>query len=222
MSDDSRPGSPPGWMRKVAWTRAEFASLDFEATGLDFARDTVISFGVVPIRAGRIVMGEAVYELVDPDVPPSPGSIVVHGLRFQDLAGAAPLDEAKEILAGALSGRLLVTWYGSVEAAFLDKVFGGGRRAWLKRIVDVRKLVMALERLEGTSAAAEEYTLEATSRRYAVPVASPHHALDDALVTAQLFLIVASRLAERGYSTVKRLLAETRVTAVLQRPRAPA
>lgn len=130
------------------------------------------------------------------------------------------MDEAKEILARALSRRLLVTWYGSVEAAFLDKVCGG-RRAWLKRIVDVRKLVMALERLEGTSGAAEEYTLEATSRRYAGPVASPHHALDDALVTAQLFLIVASRLAERGHRTVKRLLAETRVTAVLQRPRAP-
>jgi DNA polymerase-3 subunit epsilon len=53
-------------------------------------------------------------------------------------------------------------------------------------------------------------SLSAAAGRYAVPVASPHDALDDALVTAQLFLVLADRLAERGRRRVRDLLALTR------------
>ena len=66
------PAEPPGSLRRTAWARAEYASLDFEATGLDFDRDTIISFGVVPVRMGRALVSEAVYQLVEPEVPPSP------------------------------------------------------------------------------------------------------------------------------------------------------
>ena len=54
------------------------------------------------------------------------------------------------------------------------------------------------------------YSLSATAERYGVPVASPHEALDDALVTAQLFLVLATKLEERGYAKSKHFLALTR------------
>ena len=38
-----------------------------------------------------------------------------------------------------------------------------------------------------------------------IPVADPHHALDDALVTAQLFLVTAAKLGERGLHSVAEL-----------------
>ena len=60
------PQAPPVAWRKMPWTKAPFASLDFEATGLDFSKDTIISFGVVPVTAARIDVGDAVYQLVDP------------------------------------------------------------------------------------------------------------------------------------------------------------
>jgi DNA polymerase III epsilon subunit-like protein len=41
-------------------------------------------------------------------------------------------------------------------------------------------------------------------------VAEPHQALDDAMVTAQLFLILAERLPGRPNPTVARLLAAGR------------
>jgi len=214
------PTPPPREMRATQWTRAEFVSLDFEATGLDLRRDTIISFGVVPVREGRIALGDAVYELVDPDVPPSPRSITVHGLRAQDLAGAHALEDAAAILGRAIEGRILVAWFGTVEAAFLGKVFGGSRRHWLRRMVDVRKLVLALDRMDGALGTPADYTLEAAALRFGVPVASPHHALDDALVTAQLFLILATTLAGRGYKTVRRLLRETMERANLSAPAA--
>jgi DNA polymerase III epsilon subunit-like protein len=41
-------------------------------------------------------------------------------------------------------------------------------------------------------------------------VASPHEALDDALVAAQLFLVLASKLEARGFGSVRSLLKLTR------------
>ena len=87
-----RPPRRPAWsMRSRPWRRAEFASLDFETTGLDRERDAVVSFGVVPVREGRVVVGEAVHQLVVPDVPSSPESMRIHGILPRDLAEAQPL-----------------------------------------------------------------------------------------------------------------------------------
>lgn len=201
----------------MPWTNVPFASLDFEATGLDFDRDTIISFGVVPIDEGRIDVGGASYQLVDPaDVPMNHQAITIHGLRPMDLRDAPSLDAARVALREALGRRFLVTWFAEVEAAFLHKMFGGGRQAWLQRAVDVRRLVAALEEQD------PGLTLEACADRYGVPVASPHHALDDALVTAQLFLVVATKLAAHGVASVKDLQgADAPHTPTLRRPRAP-
>jgi len=216
------PRAPSRALRGRPWPAAEFASLDFEATGLDFARDTIVSFGVVPVRGNRVEVGESVYELVDPgEVPPSRESVTVHGLRAIDLRGAPTLDEARASLAAALDQRFLLTWFAEVEANFLHKVFGGGVGSWLKRSIDVRRLAIRLDGLRGGPINLEEFTLEQVARRLGVPVASPHHALDDALVTAQLFLVTATGLREFGYLSVKSLLAETKPvrSPTLIRPR---
>ena len=122
-----RPQAPPSAWRKMPWKNVPFASLDFEATGLNFSKDTIISFGVVPVTAGRIDVGDAVYQLVDPvDVPLDRQAIGVHMLRPLDLVDAPSLDAAREALRAALGRRFLITWFAEVEAAFLDKMFGGG------------------------------------------------------------------------------------------------
>ena len=198
----ARPAAPDRKLRRRSWRAVELAALDFEATGLDLTRDTIVSFGVVPIRDGAIEVGESVYELVDPGgVVPSRASIVVHGLRPLDLVGAPSIATARSLLGACLAGKFLVTWWAPVEAAFLDKLFGGGEKGWLRRAIDVRDLLIALE---GEKKVAS-LTLTAAAERFGVPVASPHHALDDALVTAQLFLVIATKLGGPG-TTVRDLL----------------
>ena len=66
-----RVAGPSRFARRRSWRDVEFVSLDFEATGLDFARDVIVSFGVVPVRGGRVVLADALHQLVDPDIPPS-------------------------------------------------------------------------------------------------------------------------------------------------------
>jgi len=193
-------------------------SLDFEATGLDFTRDTIVSFGVVPIRMGRIDVGDAVYELVDPgEVAPSPMSVTVHGLRPVDLRGAQGPEAARAALAPLIAGRFLVTWAGGVEAGFLDVMYGGGVRSWLRRCIDARELMLALD-----DDPPAPFTLTSVAEHLGVPVASPHHAMDDALVTAQVFLVAGARLEASGVSTVRALQRTRRPESpALRRPRAP-
>jgi DNA polymerase-3 subunit epsilon len=212
-----RPEPPPSAWRAKPWTKVLFASLDFEATGLDFSKDTIISFGVVPLAEGRIDVGGAVYQLVDPvDVAFDHQAVTVHMLRPIDLAGAPSLDAAREALRAALAERFLITWFAEVEAAFLDKIFGGGRKGWMRRSIDVRRLVAALEGDEHGP-----LTLAACAERYGIPVADPHHALDDALVTAQLFLVTACKLGMRGIRSVRDLSEAGPSAPVMRRPRAP-
>ena len=181
----------------MPWRAVDLASLDFEATGLNFERDRIISLGVVPIEGGRIDIGRAVYELVDPgDVALTGETITIHGLRPIDVQGASSADSARETLRRALAGRFLITWYATVEASFLAKLFGTRPTRWLRRSIDVRRLVVGL-----LGAEAAGLTLEQAAARFDVPVASPHHALDDALVTAQLFLVAASKLGTMGAGT---------------------
>ena len=196
------PAKVPSAVKRAGWRSARYASLDFELTGLDLRRDRIISFGVVPVDGSRIEVGRSVYELVDPgDVEMSRDAVTIHGLRPVDVRGTNPADAARRSLDDALGGRFLITWFAIVEASFLGKLYGTRVKPWLRRCIDVRVLVARVLGNEGA-----RMTLEQAADRFGVPVASPHHALDDALVTAQLFLVVASRLEAEGIGTARDLL----------------
>ena len=200
------PKGPPRALRLQSWRAVEFASLDFETTGLDYGKDAIVSFGVVPVRRGRVVVGEAVHQLVVPEIPSSPTSMRIHRILPQDLADAPSQEVARERLRGCLEGRFLLAWFAQVEIAFLTRMFGGRARVWARRTVDVRELAIELEGEKPDV----RYSLTSAAERYGVPVANPHEALDDALVTAQLFLVLASRLEAEGKGSARSLLRLTR------------
>ena len=146
MSD--APRRPPWASRRIHWSKAGFAALDFETTGLD-ANDTVISFGVVPVLDGRVALAGSVYRTVSMASELSAPSIVVHGLLPSDLADSPPIEEVLPVLRDALDGRFLLTWAAEVEAAFLAQLFGGAPARWLRRSVDVVGRAIRADRLEG-------------------------------------------------------------------------
>jgi DNA polymerase-3 subunit epsilon len=182
-------------------------ALDFETTGLDPRVDHVVSFGTVVVRDGRVVLDTARYAEASPPSWPSHRSVPIHQLRPADLAVAPPVAETSRLLADALRGRVLLCWAAAVEAAFLDTLFGGGARRWHRRSIDVRRMTARLEADRGRN---PDLRLTSVAERYDVPVDRPHHALGDALMTAQLFLVMATKLEPLGYGTTGRLLRLTR------------
>ena len=179
-------------------------ALDFETTGLDLRRDEVISFGCVPVSGGRVDLAGARYREVAPTVPPSPRSVTVHHLRVQDLAEAPAMADVTGELRASLDGRHVLAWAAGVERAFLRRTFGGSVRRWRRRTIDVLRLTMAFDQQRGVSPD-ERLTLEATARRFGIPVEETHHALDDAFMTAELFLVLTAKLSGDRPITVRRL-----------------
>jgi DNA polymerase-3 subunit epsilon len=201
-----RPSRPPRQIRRAAWRDAGFVALDFETTGLDPVRDDVISFGLVPIVDGRIDLSAALYREVAPRVEPRHSSIRVHHLRTQDLVSAPPMSHVLDEFREALAGRVILAWAARVEIAFLRRIFGGWDRTWRSRTIDVRTLIVALEReAPETGSDPGRYALGSAAERFGVPVEQTHHALDDAFMTAELFLVAATRWAGRDGGTVGRL-----------------
>lgn len=200
------PAPPPRARRGLGWRVAPYVALDFETTGLRYDHDAIVSYGTVPIDGGRIRLEGSIHQLVRPTVPPSPRSQTVHLLRPTDLSAAPALSEAAAGLRAGLDGRYLLAWFADVEINFLRRAFGTRDRPWRRRTIDVRNLAIAADGEPASARAANGYSLSAVARRYGVPVASPHEAYDDALVTAQLFLVLVSKLPGHPRPDVRDLL----------------
>ena len=137
---------------------------------------------------------------------PSPRSQTVHLLRPADLADAPGVEAAAAGLRAALAQRVIVAWFAEVEVAFLRGIFGGSARWWRRRVIDVRDLAIAADGAPTAARRERGYALSSTAHRYGVPVAEPHQALDDALVTAQLFLVLVRKLPGLDAPTVRDLV----------------
>lgn len=200
------PRAPSRRGRSRPWFEASYAALDFETTGLDLRRDAIVSYGVVPLDGGRIQVAGSVHRLVRPAVPPSARSQTVHLLRPIDLAEAPPEPEAAADLRARLTGRFVLAWFADVEVHLLARALGGSVASWRRRTIDVRNLAIAVEGQPASARTAHGYALTGTARRYGVPVAAPHEAYDDALVTAQLFLVLVGKLPRRPTPSIRELL----------------
>lgn len=201
----------------ASWRDVEFVALDFEATGLDLTNDEVISYGAVPIRSGRIIVGEQRYSLVRPTGLVPGASSVVHRIRNLDLEHAPAAKDVARDLIGLLAGRVLVAHAAWVEVAFLQRLFALHNARMLAPVVDTAALAREL-RLASRIDTHEPH-LEAFATELGVPVHDPHHALGDAFTTAQVFLVLAARLEREqrdGRLEVGTLQNMTRLNALLR------
>jgi len=190
------------------WRSASYCAVDLETTGLDLRRDVIISFGSVAIDGGRVIAGSSIYRLVGGPARMSPEAIAVHSLRPADLADAPTWEESADVLLGALTGRVLVAHAAWFERAFLRRAFRKWRVPPPRIVVDTAALARSAG-LAAASASAEP-SLELLARDLGLPGHEPHHALGDALTTAEVFLALSTRLGADTPQTVGSLVSTSR------------
>ena len=187
-----------------SWRSARFLVVDVETTGLDLARDEIVSFAALPVEDGRVLTGAGVGGLVRPDAGPAPSSVEIHGLRVADLAAAPTATEALLPLAAALRGRIPVAHAAWVERAFLRRPLRAlGTRLPL-RIVDTALLWRMLSILRGSGDPGWT-PLAAVAGGLGLPAHRPHVAEGDALTTAQVLLALATHLETHGRGRLRDL-----------------
>ncbi len=197
----SQAGQPAS---RTPWLQARWCAIDLELTGLDPRRNEIIAVGAVPIEEGRVLLGEARYALARPRERPDHGAVLVHKLRLADVADAPPVAEAIDLVLNALSGRVPVFHAAFVERAFLGPQLAR-RRVRLPAAVDTE--VLGRRWLAERDGAAPEWMPLATlARELGQRAEPPHHALGDALTTAQAFIALARHLDKLAPQTVGSLV----------------
>jgi DNA polymerase III subunit epsilon len=191
--------------RSPSWRDAELIVVDLETTGLDAHTDEIVSFGAVPVTGGRLIARDAVYGLVRPERELSRASIEIHGIRRQDLADAPRAPEALRPLADAIGDRQVVAQAAWVERSFLQAPLRALGRRPPRNLIDTAVLwrLLCIDRGEPDPGFTQ---LGRLAEALGLPAHHPHHALGDALTTAQVFLALATHLETFGRGTIRALV----------------
>jgi DNA polymerase-3 subunit epsilon len=186
------------------WREARWCALDLELTGLNPRKDVIIAVGAVPIEDGVVQLGQSFYSLVRTLKRSERAAVLLHKLLVADLEGAPVLEEVLERVFELLAGRVPVFHAAAVERAFLGPLFAR-HRVRLPDAADTEVLGRRLLR-ERNGEAPEWLSLEALAGVLGQPGELPHHALGDALATAQAFVALATHLDRIRPQTVGSLV----------------
>ncbi len=180
-----------------------FLAVDLETTGLEPARDEIVSAAWVALDARAVDLSTARLRFAAPEGAMPETSAVIHGIGDDAAARGSPLRSVLEELLAALAGKVLVAHNAPFEIAMIDaacrRVLGG---RFVARSVDT--LALARKALEARGEAAypeagANLRLDAVRRAHNLPRYRAHDALSDAVAAAELFLAqVAERESGRG------------------------
>lgn len=205
--------------RRQPWREASLVAVDLEMTGLHPERDQVIALGAVPVEGGRIQAGAAYYSLAQPTPGATTDAVTIHGILPHDLDDAPPLDQAIVPLIELLHGRVPVVHAGWVERSFLGPLLRRHGSRLSRTMIDTRILWRLLNVEQGKPDPGPQ-ALGTIAEAVGVPAEHPHHALSDALTTAQVLLALATHLDTIRPQTVGSLASagSTLATMKMYRP----
>lgn len=179
-------------------------ALDVETTGLDANQHAIVSLGLLPFNLQRIRCGAARYWVVKPAGELSDESVTFHHITHSDIRHAPRLGQILDELLSAMAGKVMVVHYRNLERSFLDQALRQETGEGLQfPVIDTMQLEARLypkrqpgwlDRLRGRQPVS--IRLADSRLRYNLPPYKAHHALTDALATAELLQAqVATRYA---------------------------
>jgi exodeoxyribonuclease X len=181
------------------WATLRYVVVDVEGTGQQ--PPELVELAVVPIEGG--VVGEQQSWLVQPSRPITHLATAVHGIRAGDVAGCPAVPEIAADVLAALDALALVAHNAHVDVGVLRRELP---RWEPPEVFDTLKLVRRL--VPGLPAYKLGDLVERFELAEGLPGGlRPHRATYDALVTARLFMLLASRAGSleelRGQSPEK-------------------
>jgi len=172
----------------------EFVALDVETTGLDPRKHSVVSIGLVPMTLDRILSNQAWHTVVRPRGDLVEESVAFHQITHTDVSQAPRFEAIMEKLLQHLAGKVVVAHYHRIERNFFENAM---RRCcgepFQFPMVDTMEIEARLHpkrkpgwmmRLMGKTPVS--IRLGDSRQRYGLPSYRAHHALTDALATAEL------------------------------------
>ncbi len=185
-------GVPTG---DTALSAVPLMAMDIETTGLDPLRDGILSIGLVPMTTDRIRASQSRHWIIRPRVPLTESSVTIHGITHSQIADAPDLDALLGEVLAMMAGHVMVVHCRAIERQFLEHALKTRINEGISfPTIDTMELEARLHRPDRTGWLARLFgrrqqvsiRLGASRSRYGLPRYGLHHALTDALSTAEL------------------------------------
>ena len=168
----------------------DFVVVDVEATGAKTPPNRLIELGAYRIRGGRIV--DKFLQLVNPEIPIPRFVVTLTGISNEMVKRAPVFAEVAPQWLDFVSDSVLVAHNAPFDTSFLNheisRVYPG------HRMVNPHLCTVRLSRRVLPDI--PNHRLDTIAAHFSIPIVSRHRAGSDALATAEIFLLLLSRLEE--------------------------
>ena len=197
------------WNRKVLrekqyeklfepYTGTELVVLDTETTGLNPQKDEILSIGAVIIRDNKILMNQSFECFVKPSADISKESIKIHHIRECDLSEAIEVEDAIRKLLDFVGNRPIVGYYIDFDHKMISK--------YTKQIIGstlpqptIELSSMYYKRYRKSSSYEfVDLHFDAMMNALELPFLGKHDALNDAIMSAMIYLKLKSMPEYKG------------------------
>ncbi|MBU0753365.1 MAG: DNA polymerase III subunit epsilon [Gammaproteobacteria bacterium] len=175
-----------------------YTVFDTETTGLQPSNgDEIIQIGAVRIVNGRLLRHESMDQMVDPQRSLNPASIPIHGITPEMLAGQPTIGTVLPQFHAFAADTVLIAHNAAFDMRFLQLKEAATGLRFTQPVVDTLLLSAVVHPNQ------ESHRLEAIAERLGIPIIGRHNALGDAIVTAEVFLLLVALLKDMGIRTLR-------------------
>lgn len=172
---------------------SEWVVIDCEMTGLNPKKNHILSVACIHVNQStqgtNIDIGNGLNMVCQPPIMPTADSIVIHGLRPDDVQNGIGYDEMLANLLPFIGNRTIVGFCPQIDMAFLTplvKAYIGVRLP--NRVIDIRELYNRKTGNRTQGIAHQGQSLNSILNSYHVPMLDEHDAYNDAIMTAMAFV----------------------------------
>lgn len=167
----------------------EIVSVDFETTGLNADQDKLLSIGCVNMTQGQIQLGSCFHQIIAIEQALCADNVAIHTITDSDTLNGLPLRQVFDDFLSLIAGKVLLVHFNQIEREFINKaciqLYGV---APVIPIIDTLCLAKKEFARQDFPFDPQDLTLESLRKRAKLPFYQQHHALSDAIATAELYL----------------------------------
>jgi DNA polymerase III subunit epsilon len=184
-----------------------FCVFDTETTGLDMAKDKILSIGAVRVCQQSMDIADSLSIIISHDGEQDASAVVIHGLVKTAEQGITP-EKAVSLFYQFVGSDIIVGHHVAFDLNMVHKLSHACSGGPLKNVtLDTAFLAKRLDHpTDPHSLDRKEYTLDKLCERFSVLPKARHTADGDALITALLFLKLLDRLHRKGIRKVRQLV----------------